>query len=184
MKFRRGILTLLMVAVTVFTVAPMGAAAAAPSAPTVVPAARSSGSVTQAVTGAITDPVGGTFSGLLTITRFANQNGQLVAVGTLSGTLTDALGNTIGTITNVPVRVPVTASGTCQILHLDLGPLDLTLLGLHVHLNEVVLDITAQQGGGLLGDLLCAVANLLNGSGSLSGIAALLNQILGILAGL
>jgi hypothetical protein len=49
-------------------------------------------------------------------------------------------------------------------LHLDLGPLDLNLLGLRVQLNEVVLDITALPGpGNLLGNLLCAVAGLLDG---------------------
>jgi hypothetical protein len=46
-------------------------------------------------------------------------------------------------------------SGTCDILHLTLGPLDLNLLGLMVHLDRVVLDITAQSGPGqLLGNLL------------------------------
>ena len=36
--------------------------------------------------------------------------------------------------------------------------------GLKVHLNQVILDITAQSGpGNLLGNLLCSVANLLNG---------------------
>jgi hypothetical protein len=32
---------------------------------------------------------------------------------------------------------------TCPILHLELGPLDLNLLGLRVQLNQVVLDVTA-----------------------------------------
>ncbi|HEY4571518.1 MAG TPA: hypothetical protein VIH10_18740 [Kribbella sp.] len=58
----------------------------------------------------------------------------------------------------------------CPILHLDLGPLDLNLLGLHVHLNEVVLNIEAIPGAGnLLGNLLCAIAGLLDGV-DLSGI--------------
>ena len=58
----------------------------------------------------------------------------------------------------------------CPILHLDLGPLDLNLLGLHVHLNEVILDIEAIPGAGnLLGNLLCAIAGLLDGV-DLSGI--------------
>ncbi len=34
-----------------------------------------------------------------------------------------------------------TSSGTCQILHLELGPLDLDLLGLVIHLDKVVLDV-------------------------------------------
>jgi len=43
-----------------------------------------------------------------------------------------------------------------------LGPLDLNVLGLTVHLNQVVLNITAVPGAGnLLGNLLCAAANLL-----------------------
>ncbi len=74
-------------------------------------------------------------------------------------------------------RPLVITTQTCPILHLTLGPLDLNLLGLLVHLNQVVLNIDAQQGGGLLGDLLCGVANLLNGL-NLSG---LLNNLLGAL---
>ena len=46
----------------------------------------------------------------------------------------------------------------------------------------VDLNITAQQGSGnLLGNLLCAVAGLLDGNASLSSIVQLLNQILGAL---
>jgi hypothetical protein len=44
-----------------------------------------------------------------------------------------------------------------------------------------VLNIDAVLGGGLLGDLLCAVANILNGGLPLSNIAALLNEILRLL---
>ena len=54
-----------------------------------------------------------------------------------------------------------------------------------VHLNQVVLNIDATAApGNLLGNLLCAVAHLLDGSGGLGGISAILNQILGILGGL
>lgn len=52
----------------------------------------------------------------------------------------------------------------CPILHLELGPLDLNLLGLRVQLNQVVLDVDAIPGpGNLLGNLLCAIAGLLDG---------------------
>jgi hypothetical protein len=44
--------------------------------------------------------------------------------------------------------------GANSILHLDLAPLDLNLLGLMVHLDRVVLDVTANPAGGLLGQLL------------------------------
>ena len=60
-----------------------------------------------------------------------------------------------------------------------LGPLDLNLLGLKVHLDTVHLNITAQGGpGNLVGNLLCAVAGLLDGGTGLNGI---LNQLTGIL---
>ena len=63
-----------------------------------------------------------------------------------------------------------------------LGPLNLNLLGLVVTLNQVHLNITAVPGAGnLLGNLLCAVAGLLNGGGTLSEISALLNSILALL---
>lgn len=132
-----------------------------------------------------TAPGGTTFEGVFELTRFATQGGDLVAVGTLTGTLTDALGNVIGTVTDLPLRLPVdlaTAQATCDILHLELGPLDLDLLGLQVHLDQVVLDITAVPGpGNLLGNLLCAVAGLLDGGLNLNSLAQLLNQILSIL---
>jgi len=49
-----------------------------------------------------------------------------------------------------------------------------------VHLNQVVLDITAQSGpGNLLGNLLCAVAHLLDSNASVTALANLLNSILG-----
>ena len=70
---------------------------------------------------------------------------------------------------------------SCDILHLELGPLDLELLGLEVHLNRIVLDIDADPTGGLLGALLCAVANLLDVGGPLADIVGLLDQILALL---
>jgi hypothetical protein len=78
--------------------------------------------------------------------------------------------------------MPAAAATSCNILNLVLGPLDLNLLGLKVHLNRVVLDIVAVTGAGnLLGNLLCAVAGLLDGTGVLTQIAGLLQQILQLL---
>jgi hypothetical protein len=121
---------------------------------------------------------GGTFSGAATVTRFVEQNGQLTAIGTVTGILTNAAGvaTTIVSTFSAPVSI---AQATCSILHLDLGPLSLNLLGLQVDLSRIVLDITAQTGAGnLLGNLLCSIAGLLDSPG---GLARLLNQILGIL---
>ena len=157
-------------------------AAPAPTAQQAATAPVSATSVPITGTGTTVDGVLATFTGTFNLTQFAVQNGQLAAVGTLTGTLTDAAGTVLGTVTNLPVTLPVggaTTSGTCDILHLDLGPLDLNLLGLQVHLNEVVLDITAQSGpGNLLGNLLCSVAGLLDNGLNLNSVATLLNQLL------
>ena len=89
----------------------------------------------------------------------------------------------LGTVTNLPVTLPVTAAqgaNSCQILDLTLGPLDLNLLGLVVHLDRVHLNITAQRGpGNLLGNLLCGIAGALDGGGG-GGLANLLNRLLGL----
>jgi hypothetical protein len=148
---------------------------------------------------------GATFAGKYKVIRFVDRNGHLKAVGHLSGTLTKKSGatkavservampvNMAATRTaNAPAAQPTTSSTastsavSCDVLHLVLGPLDLDLLGLVVHLDKVVLDITAVPGAGaLLGNLLCAVVGLLDGTGigGLSGILTnLLNAILGIL---
>ena len=61
----------------------------------------------------------------------------------------------------------------------DLGPLDLDLLGLVVNLSPISLNVDAVPGAGnLLGNLLCAVAGLLDGP---SPLGNLLNNLLGIL---
>jgi hypothetical protein len=140
-------------------------AAAAPASPTQLP-------VVGSVVG------GGTFAGTLNLTKFANVNGTVNAIGTLTGVLTNAAGQTTTVMQNI--SAPLAAvTGTCNILHLDLGPLHLDILGLQVDLSRVILDITAQSGAGnLLGNLLCGVANLLNNPG---GLATLLNQILAAL---
>jgi hypothetical protein len=133
------------------------------------------------------------FTGTLNLTKFANVNGTVNAIGTLTGTVTDrATGATTTVMQNValpvvvtqgtagaPSAFAITAAATCPILNLDLGPLHLDLLGLVVDLNRVVLTIVAESGAGnLLGNLLCAVTGLLDNP---SGLAQLLNNILAAL---
>jgi len=121
----------------------------------------------------------GTFTGNFDLTRFVIRNGQLAAVGTLTGTVTNAAGQTVGAIAQTITLSLININATCDILHLELGPIDLNLLGLVVHVDKIVIDIDAQSGAGnLLGNLLCAVANLLNANGPLSQLVNLLNQIL------
>lgn len=131
------------------------------------------------ITGTIANG-GGTFTGTFDIDRFVLQNGRIFARGTLTGDLLDSTGTLIGSVDRV-VTLPVGISATCDVLHLELGPLDLDLLGLQVHLDQVVLDITADPSGGLLGQLLCSLANALNNGGALRGVVNLLNQILRVL---
>jgi hypothetical protein len=147
---------------------------------------------------------GGSFLGQYKVNRFVLSNGNVKAVGRLTGTLTKKSGATKAV--DGRVRMPLNLAATrarnttsalttsstastsaisCQILNLVLGPLDLDVLGLVIHLDKVVLNITAVPGAGaLLGNLLCAVVGLLDGTG-LSGLNAiltnLLNAILGIL---
>ena len=135
------------------------------------------------LTGTFTDSVNGTgqFVGTFTPQSFGVQSGRLVAIGTLVGTMTDSTGKLLGTVANANTAIPVApASATCSILNLVLGPLHLNLLGLVVNLNQVHLTITAVSGpGNLLGNLLCAIANLLNGGSPDIGIlSTLLNRLL------
>ena len=46
----------------------------------------------------------------------------------------------------------------CNVLNLTLDKLSLNLLGLHIDLDKVVLNITANSRGGVLGSLFCALA--------------------------
>lgn len=137
------------------------------------------------ITGTIAS--GGTFTGALDIISFTDDGaGNLLVNGLLTGVLRGPNGGEIGRVSNEYVTVPAlltTAEGSdapqvrCPILHLTLGPLDLNLLGLTVHLDRVVLDITAVGApGNLLGNLLCAIAHLLDG-GPLSQIIDLLNRV-------
>ena len=125
------------------------------------------------------------FKGTFTIDRFKSVGSKTYAVGTLKG----KLGNR--PVTRQNVSIPATlgaapggaraAQAACKVLDLTLGPLDLNLLGLRVQLNQVHLLITAIPGGGLLGDLLCSITNLLNPTGLLGNqLAAVLNSILAL----
>jgi len=117
--------------------------------------------------------------GIFQLTNFTNTAGQILA----NGTITDADGTTDVVPASGPVDLAATQA-TCDILNLVLGPLHLDLLGLVVDLNQVTLDITAVQApGNLLGNLLCAVAHLLDGPAPLGGLTALLNNILRVLSG-
>ncbi|MFC7494229.1 MULTISPECIES: hypothetical protein [unclassified Nocardioides] len=135
--------------------------------------------------------------------EFSRKADKLLVTGLIQGVVHEKNGDKttfaklkkmrVTDITGDPDALPAVgrtaqAQATCDILNLVLGPLDLNLLGLEVHLDRVVLDIVAVTGAGnLLGNLLCAVAGLLDGGlgGALSGLLGqlvdVLNDILGVL---
>jgi hypothetical protein len=179
------------------------------------PASQGSANVTTVaplyklpITGMAKD--GKQFRGTYGIQRFvvAKVHGKrgVYAVGTLTGRFHGqrvsrnnvmvpaslAGGNSMGT-TNRSTR-----QASCTILHLVLGPINLNLLGVTITLGggaaanqPIVLDVTAHQGQGLLGDLLCGIDNALGGTGVLSqlssqlqALSSTLNSIISLLSGL
>jgi hypothetical protein len=139
---------------------------------------------------------GNTVTGYFTPTGVSKHNGHLRVRGLLNGVIhhhngTSRTFNAIRTVrvktmngtTPGAARTATSNKATCDVLHLVLGPLDLNLLGLKVHLDKVVLDIVAVSGAGqLLGNLVCAVAHLLDSGGTLgqllTKLQGILNQLL------
>jgi hypothetical protein len=104
-------------------------------------------------------------------------NGQLIASGTATAVVNkQTVTAPFSTPVDIRLAEPVGEIGilqtACPILDLELGPIYLDLLGLVVETSPICLQITAYQSQGLLGDLLCAVANLLAGGLSLEDILA------------
>ena len=157
------------------------------------------GTVAKNVNGKMTSKLVGTASdgskvtGSFTPLKFIDKGGKQQVKGVVDGVVTHADGSkeTFTALRTLQVKkingkslsglTSRSAPGmaACDILHLVLGPLDLDLLGLQVHLDKVVLDIVAATGAGnLLGNLLCAVTGLLDG-GPLAGLLGQLNDLLG-----
>ena len=139
------------------------------------------------------------FKGTFTINRFARRGGELVAVGTVKGTVKKK-GKT-RSVKRKNVRIPASVEdvtpaeagtsqitptpGACRVLSLNLGAIDLNLLGLRVRTNPINALIEAVPGAGnLLGNLLCAITNLLNPGGVLGPLTTALNDLVGALNGI
>jgi hypothetical protein len=202
-----GVTAALLSLAVVLSAGSAGAASKTAAAP---PAAIASTSLTSPTGQLTTTSVvrGVTAKGIAVTGRFTpsrffvNSAGKLIARGTLNMLVHSATPQRVILVRNIPVRsvsspaptgTAATSSlaaaalpaGACSILNLILGPLHLDLLGLVIDLNRVVLTIIGQTGAGnLLGNLLCAVAGLLDSSAlasQLGQVAALLNSILAIL---
>jgi hypothetical protein len=202
-KYVAGPLALLvaLVVTTSIALASGGVAASSPSAAPAASAARSvahtgQGDLRSRIVGETAD--GRRVTGYMTPLKFSRHDGKVFVRGLIHGVVHNPNGTTrtfdvlrtrrVQTIEGVPIstRAPsgraLAAAPACDVLNLVLGPLHLDLLGLVVDLDRVVLNIVAQSGAGnLLGNLLCAVAGLLDGGlgGALGRITNLLNQILG-----
>jgi len=104
-------------------------------------------------------------------------DGLLTATGgTVSGTLNGLPFTT--SITNLSLDLAPDDPLACPILHLELAPIHLSLLGLHVDTSAICLDITADPEGGLLGEVLCGLSGL-DTNEILGGLETILTQVLG-----
>jgi hypothetical protein len=156
MKKRLGFASILAAVIALsIAVAPVNAARPATGGIT-VPA-----TCTDQVTG---DPATCT----LQLAGFTSQNGTVQAVLNLTNTVT---GQTTQILANLTAATTQQA-GTCTILDLTIQPIDLFLLGLHLHTDTIHLFLTAQRGT-LLGNLLCGLF-----FGNPLGAATALNQLL------
>ena len=160
------------------------------------------------LTGVGTDGV--TFNGTVAVQRFVQRNGQVFAIGAVSGSLSGPTGP-IGTSIYLPVAFPVRVgpgviaradhgliqpaslsaahygvhmifaqASTCGVLHLELGSVNLNLLGVMVATTPVTIDVNGDTGGPL-GNLVCAILATVN---NVVGLVNLLNSLLGVVTGL
>lgn len=174
--------------------ASIGSAAAVETSSRSVVGKSDLGKITSRVVGRTSQ--GDRVTGSFTPIRSFKRGDTLYMKGFLRGVIQDAGPNTrFSGVELIPIKKingqrlagsrVAEGAAACDILNLVLGPLDLNLLGLEIHLQRVVLDIVAVPGpGNLLGNLLCAVAGLLDGgplAGLLGQLRTLLNQILGLL---
>jgi hypothetical protein len=123
----------------------------------------SSGASAPAATSA-TAGTAGTMSVRFTVNRFVRKGNRVVATGVAIAKFTPTTG--APTVVRKPfsatVRLGVrlfAAQRLCQVLYLQLDKLSLNLLGLHVDLDKVILTITADSRGGVLGSLFCSLAH-------------------------
>jgi hypothetical protein len=174
--------------------AAVSAQAAAPASLTTV-AKNPLGMAQSAFTG--TTASGKSVTGNFTPLRFVTRNGNLKARGLLRGVVRQAGTNTtFAVIRTLPVRrvngssvsnarEAAAAAAVCPILRLRLGPIRLNLLGLRITTNRIRLNIVAVPGpGNLLGNLLCAIAGLLDGPPTPAQLILArrqLNRLLGLL---
>ncbi len=122
----------------------------------------------------------GTMNVQFKVQRFVRVKNGLKAMGEAVATFTPSTGEVKTVTKRFTARVIVgkrfaSAQRICPVLLLQLDQLSLVLLGLHVDLDKVVLTITANSKGGVLGSLFCSLAHsrvkLLHAAGALTKVA-------------
>jgi hypothetical protein len=138
---RPALRVLLALAVAVLAVGASSASAGSAAVTSIPVAGTSSG--------------GGTFTGTMDVTGFAIQGGQVVALGTVSGTLTDASGTRVASVSDAPAAAVVQQqAASCTLVSLSIGPIDVEAVVVVVHVDPIALDVGLS---GLLGNLLCGL---------------------------
>ena len=122
-----------------------------------LPAAASAAPRSQAVFAGSAATPQGRLAVKVDVSRFRATKSGTVADGVATATLR-GLGQ-LPTTVRKKVTLSAAKGGRCTILTLTLDTLDLTLLGLNVHLDKVDLKVTGQRSGGVLGRLFCSLAN-------------------------
>jgi hypothetical protein len=150
----------------------------------------SAASLTEPVLGVLSD--GGTFSGNFVLKSLGVQkfgDGEvLYAVGVLKGTAKTSDGASHDVTQSIKIPIDLSSldpsiKRVCQVLSLNIGRINLDLLGLVVDLSPIELNITAIPGGGLLGNLLCGLSRLLSGIPTLDDLLNQINKINSALSG-
>jgi hypothetical protein len=174
--------------------------------------AKAAGVLTLPIAGLVTG--GGAFNGTVTINRFATQNGQLVAIGFVRGTITNAAGIVLGSGMR-PVALPVSLgtgpSLTSSAISVETARMmpalftgatggrwtrvQATTCGvLHIALGPIAVNllgfnvnlsaVTLDLAGDSAGPLGALVCQVIALLGSVANVVGLLNSILGLLTGL
>ena len=135
----------------------------------------------------------GAFAGTLSIQRFEPRGDHVVAIGIVTGSIPGVGTALVGEVA-LPVQVGPGSQGaaapnrlvaqqqaaTCQALHLEIGAVNLNVLGLQVMTQPIVIDLSGDSSAPV-GNLVCTILQTLN---NVVGLVGLLNQLLGALTGL
>jgi hypothetical protein len=151
--------------------------------PTGLPGGGLLGDLLGGLSGALGGP-----TGLLGLTG-TNLTGFTGAIeNVLDGVFDRLLSSGVGSASHTPGHQNG-GGHRCDLVDLQLGPIDLNVLGLEVTTSPICLEVYAvrgnpNQGGGLLGNLLCGLDGLLGTNASDNAISGRVGRIIGILNGL